>query len=108
MYQLLNAYYHLQPAKAQDQDGAKLLLTDDELFLVGNLWTNLQESSADSGLYIFQRFFDMFPEVVEKFSFAKDKYGNIDPDLMQTKKMRNHAIGVMNKLDASEGIVEYE
>ena len=107
MYQLLNAYYHLQPAKAQDQDGAKLVLTDDELLLVKNLWTKLQENSADSGLFIFQHFFDMFPEVVEKFSFAKDDYGNI-PDLMQTKKMCNHALGVMNKLDAGEGIVEYE
>jgi len=88
-----------KPAKAQDQDGAKLVLTDDELLLVKNLWTKLQENSADSGLFIFQHFFDMFPEVVEKFSFAKDEYGNI-PDLMQTKKMRNHALGVMNKLDA--------
>jgi len=89
-----------KPAKAQDQDGAKLVLTDDELLLVKNLWTKLQENSADSGLFIFQHFFDMFPEVVEKFSFAKDEYGNIEPNLMQTKKMRNHAIGVMNNLDA--------
>jgi len=89
-----------KPAKAKDEDGGKLLLTDDELFSVGNLWTNLRESSADSGLYIFQHWFDMFPEVVERFAFAKDQYGNILLDLMQTKNMRNHAIGVMNKLDA--------
>jgi len=78
----------------------KLLLTDDELYSVGLLWTALRDNSVQSGLYIFKHFFDAFPEAEEKFSFAHDKYGNISPNFMETKAMYDHSAAFMDALDA--------
>ena len=75
-------------------------LTDEELLILANVWESLRQDSAKSGLFIFEKFFAEYPDEAARFEFAKDRYGNIDPRLMQSPKMRDHSLKFMDALDA--------
>ena len=72
-------------------------LTKKELLILANGWEDVcTNSSRQLGLLITQKFFKMFPEVMDRFEFAKDRY---DPLFMESQTMRNHGQKLMEALD---------
>ena len=70
--------------------------------ILGSVWGNLRENSVDTGLYILQHFFTVFPEEVVKFQFNMDDHGNIRPNFLTSKSVREHSMKIMNALDAGK------
>ena len=64
------------------------------------MWENLRESTEDSGLYVMQHFFYLYPEEVQKFAFNMDSWGNVRSDYLTSRALRDHSIKVMNALDS--------
>ena len=85
-----NLQSNLQRSKGAHHNGEKEFLSDDEL---SNLWSKLRESSADSGLYIFQHFFDRHPKEAERFGFTYDQYGNVSPNFIKSEGMHARVVG---------------
>jgi len=73
--------------------------TEDEIAILSHFWTNLRESNADSGLFIFEHFFTLYPEEMERFDELKDMYGNIQPNYMKEEFIHHHGIKVMDAID---------
>ena len=69
---------------------------------MSHFWTNLRESNADSGLFIFEHFFTLYPEEMERFDELKDMYGNIQPNYMKEEFIHHHGIKVMDAIDLGE------
>ena len=74
--------------------------TLEETEILGSVWGNLRESTADSGLYILQHFFTLYPGQVEKFEFNLDEYGNVRPNFLISKAIKDHSLVIMNGLDS--------
>jgi len=72
----------------------------EEKECIANVWENLRESSADSGLYLLQHFFFLYPEEINKFPFTKDRFGNRNPNYLTGEALRQHSIKVMDALDS--------
>jgi len=87
----------------------KTTLTEEEIQTVKTMWAGLLENSADSGLFIFQNFFELYPEQVHRFSFIRDSQGNPIPNYMKSQAMLQHSAMVMDALDGViTGVFEHD
>jgi len=87
-------------SKGRSEIEMKKPLEEHEIQIIEKMWAELRENAADSGLFIFQYFFDLYPEETQRFFFITDHKGNVMPNYLKSQRMREHAIKVMNGMDS--------
>merc|ERR1712168_689816 len=87
-------------SKKSSESNHRHHFVNEEKECISAVWDNLRMSSADSGLYLHQHIFYLYPELIEKFEFSKDKFGNQTSEFLTGKALREHSIRVMDALDS--------